>query len=162
LPNTAARTRFVADAMLGSLARKLRALGFDTTYFKSGTDSAILGIAAHEGRIILTSDRLLAARASSKLLGVILLAGTSDAARLGEIAATARKSGLQLAAGAPLCSLCGGDLEQVGRAAVSGVVPQMVEDRHRLFFMCRSCGQIYWKGGHWKKLRSLARRLRAK
>ncbi len=30
--------RFVADAMLGSLARKLRIFGFDTLYFREGPD----------------------------------------------------------------------------------------------------------------------------
>ncbi len=48
--------RFVADAMLGSLARKLRIFGFDTLYFKDGGDSELLKLAKSEGRILLTSD----------------------------------------------------------------------------------------------------------
>ena len=51
--------RFVADAMLGSLARKLRIFGFDTLYFKEGDDTALERLARKEGRIIITSDRLL-------------------------------------------------------------------------------------------------------
>ena len=57
------RTRFVADAMLGSLARKLRALGFDTAYYKSGDDLGIITLAARSSRIILTADRSLASLA---------------------------------------------------------------------------------------------------
>jgi len=70
--------------------------------------------------------------------------------------------GICLVGGEPLCSVCGGELETLSRKDVAGKVPPSVEGRHRLFYKCLSCGQLYWRGGHWKKLRSLARRLRVK
>jgi len=163
LPSSSgAKTRFIADAMLGSLARKLRALGFDTSYYKSGDDSGIIGLAADEGRVILTSDRSLVSRASTRNVKAILLAGKSDGERVSIMARATSSMGIPLVGGAPLCSLCGGALEPLKKADVSGHVPASVEARHRLFFRCRSCGQYYWRGSHWKKLRSLARRLQAK
>ncbi len=159
MPPRGARTRFIADAMLGSLSRKLRALGFDTAYYKSGDDSGMLGRAASEGRIILTSDRHLADRAVAKGLDVIHLSGDNDGDRMSAIARTARESGLRLVRGDPLCSLCGGELEALRRKEVLGHVPPSVERRHRLFWRCKSCGHLYWRGSHWKKLRSLSRRL---
>jgi uncharacterized protein with PIN domain len=158
-PSHGERTRFIADAMLGSLARKLRALGFDTSYYKSGDDSGLVGLAAREGRIILTSDRILATRSASNQLKAILVTGKNDGERVRAIALAARESGIRLARGDPLCSLCGGELENMRRKQVEGRVPQAVEVRHRLFFRCTSCGQYYWHGSHWKKLRSLASRL---
>src|SRR3989337_2369924 len=50
----AGETRFVVDVMLGKLARWLRALGYDTLYFRDATDSRLLGIALRERRQLLT------------------------------------------------------------------------------------------------------------
>ncbi len=159
-PPAGDRTNFVADAMLGSLARKLRALGFDTSYYRSGGDAGIINVAAREGRIILTSDRSLASWASTRGLRAILVTGRSDGARIGTIARSAPGLGIRLVRGEPLCSVCGGGLVTLRRKDVAGRVPHSVERRHRLFYRCLSCGQLYWRGSHWKKLRSLARRLK--
>ncbi|MDE1852951.1 MAG: hypothetical protein KGI38_04280 [Thaumarchaeota archaeon] len=153
------RTRFMVDAMLGSLARKLRALGFDAAYFKDGTDSELLSRTGSEGRVMLTSDRSLASRARAKGIKVMLLRGKSDGRRVAEIGRGSEAVGVRLVRGDPLCSLCGGELEALGKKDVRGRVPQSVEGRHRLFFRCKSCGHYYWRGTHWKKLRSLANRL---
>ena len=147
--------------MHGSLARKLRALGFDSSYYARGGDSGIIGLAAREGRVILSSDRALVARASTGGVPAVLLEGRSDGSRISEISAGASRLGIPLRRGDSLCSLCGGDLVTLSRADVAGLVPPSVEGRHRLFFRCASCGHLYWRGGHWKKLRSLARRLEA-
>ena len=159
-PSSRERTRFVADAMLGSLARKLRALGFDTSYFKSGDDSELLAMAREEGAIILTADRSLAATAGGRGLKAILVAGRSDGARLRSIARAASAAGVPLARGDPLCSLCGGALTTLKKGEVAGRVPPSVERSHREFYECASCGKLYWRGSHWKKLRSLARQLK--
>jgi uncharacterized protein len=156
---TNGRTRFIVDAMLGSLARKLRAFGFDATYYKAGDDAGLLRLSLREGRIILTADRSLAARAGAKGIGTILLIGDSDRERLGSLAQWANATGVILVRGDPLCSLCGGELRAVKKNEISGGVPSSVKRRHRLFFQCESCRQIYWRGSHWKRLMSLARRL---
>jgi hypothetical protein len=49
--------------MLGSLARWLRFLGYDTLYPKAMSDAEILRLAGKEGRILITRDRQLACRA---------------------------------------------------------------------------------------------------
>jgi hypothetical protein len=161
-PSRKGGTAFIADAMLGSLARKLRALGFDTTYYRSGDDVGLIELAAREDRVILTSDRSLAARSAKRRLKVILLTGGNDSARVRALARAARPAGITLVAGDPLCSICGGGLRRLSKKEVTGHVPASVEGRHRFFFKCPVCGQIYWRGSHWKKLRLLARQLGAK
>lgn len=119
----------------------------------------MIGLAALEGRIILTSDRTLASRCSARGLKAVLVTGKRDSDRVDIIARATSQWGVRLVAGDPLCSLCGGGLESLGRNQIAGQVPPTVERRHRLFFRCASCGHLYWRGSHWKKLRSLSRRL---
>ncbi|MGP8125035.1 MAG: Mut7-C RNAse domain-containing protein [Nitrososphaerales archaeon] len=147
----------MADAMFGSLARKTRALGFDTVYYSDGDDSGIIRIAESEGRVILTADRSLAERAHSGGTRVLLISGTTDSRRLVSLLVAARSSGISLVRGGPLCSLCDGELQRVKKTNVTGRIPLAVERRHRLFFKCLACGQFYWRGSHWKKLRWLER-----
>ena len=145
--------------MLGSLARKLRAFGFDATYYRAGEDAGLLRLALREGRIILTADRSLAARAGARGIKTILLIGDSDRGRLSSLARGARAKGVSLVRGEPLCSLCGGELRIVKREEISAEVLPSVLVRHRLFFKCERCGKLYWRGSHWKRLMSLAKRL---
>ena len=46
--------------MLGSLARKLRIFGYDTLYFREGSDAELERVAIAEDRVIVTADRGLA------------------------------------------------------------------------------------------------------
>lgn len=152
-------TRLVADAMLGSLARKLRAFGLDTSYYKDGDDPTLLLLAAREGRVILTSDRALSELSASRGIPCLVVEGARESARITSLRSAARASGIRLEKGAPRCSVCNGDLHRVGKPQVVGRVPTQVSDRHWLFFQCDQCGRIYWKGSHWKKLRWLEKRL---
>jgi len=139
------------------LARKMRALGFDVLYYSDGDDDGIMQIARSEGRLVLTADRSLAERARAGRASVLLISGKSDSGRLASLLVAAKSSGINLTRGGSLCSLCGGDLQRMQRTDVAGHVPLAVEKRHRLFFRCVGCGQYYWKGSHWKKLRWLDR-----
>ncbi|MDV3277315.1 MAG: Mut7-C RNAse domain-containing protein [Nitrososphaerales archaeon] len=150
-------TRLVADAMLGSLARKLRAFGFDTVYYKGGDDAGLLRTAKSQRRFIVTADRGLASVAERSGLGVLLVVGSTDGRRISSMLAGTRKKGLRLSPGDPLCSLCNGSLVQVSRADVLTGLPKSVAERHRSFHECTNCGKLYWKGSHWKKLRRLER-----
>ncbi|MDA4125390.1 MAG: Mut7-C RNAse domain-containing protein [Thaumarchaeota archaeon] len=150
-------TKFIADAMLGSLARKLRALGFDTTYHDEGGDAGIMKSASAQRRIILTADRDLAGRARSAGIKSYLLTGRTDGRRLAALVLLAKASGHPLTRGTSRCSVCDGRLARLSREKVGGSVPPSVQHRHRLFYRCTKCGRYYWRGGHWKKLRWLER-----
>jgi uncharacterized protein with PIN domain len=55
-------TRFIADAMLGKLARWMRVLGCDVAYFPAIGDRELVELAESSGRLILTRDTLLVKR----------------------------------------------------------------------------------------------------
>ena len=162
MPESDSAQEFIADAMLGSLARKLRMLGLDTSYFGRGTDQQLLDIASNERRAILTADRVLFRTAIRKGLVAVLIDGSNDPQRLNCLIESASSLGLRIVGGEPLCSVCGGDLERADRRALAGTLPAGVLSRHRKFYRCCSCGKCYWRGSHWKKLRSFERRLRTK
>ena len=63
---------FMADAMLGKIARKLRMFGFDTIYDPNIDDMDILDSSKNKGRIVLTSDRMLFKRCKKKGIDTIL------------------------------------------------------------------------------------------
>jgi uncharacterized protein with PIN domain len=145
------KRRFVADAMLGRLARWLRLLGFDCTYSPEITDAEIVRLAAAEGRVILTRDRRLpeewwvddiyVVRAEELRQQLFEVVQHFDLAA--SIHALTR------------CSQCNRALERVARAAVSGRVPARVFEFHDVFSECPSCGRIYWEGTHAARVRSV-------
>lgn len=150
--------RLVADAMLGSLARKLRAFGFDTLYCARGGDREIVALARSTRRVLVTADRGLAASSRKKHVTALLVGGDTDSRRIGSMLAEARAKGVRLQPGDPLCSVCNGPLTPVARAEAAGRAPPPVAKAHRQFMECGRCHKLYWKGTHWKKLRRLRRR----
>lgn len=56
-PRPLRESKFIADVHLGTLARKLRLLGFDTLYQNNFDDPEIIDLALAEHRIILTRDK---------------------------------------------------------------------------------------------------------
>jgi len=158
-------SKFIADAMLGSLARKLRIFGFDTLYFGEGGDLELEALAKKEGRVILTSDKRLFARSEGRGLRAILVEGTTDLARLRSMMRQSSPAmTLRLGRGtASRCTVCNGELEAIRkRDAASTEIPAKVLARHRLFYTCRSCSRFYWRGKHWERLRRLSYSLKTK
>lgn len=151
--------------MLGSIARKLRIFGFDTSYFAEGDDLELEKLAKSERRVILTSDKRLFALSSKKGVQAILVEGEDDRAKLRSIAKHVTP-GVTLRLGgerASRCAVCNGELQPIerGKANASEIPPKIIA-RHRLFYVCRSCPRFYWRGKHWDRLRRLSYSLHTK
>ena len=56
--------RLLADGMLGTLAKWLRLLGYDTAYDNVAADPELARRARSEGRVLLTRDRELSKRSA--------------------------------------------------------------------------------------------------
>ena len=56
------RPKFILDQMCGRLAKWLRLMGYDATYFNDVTDQELIDIARKEDRVILTKDTELMKR----------------------------------------------------------------------------------------------------
>ncbi|MEW5937413.1 MAG: Mut7-C RNAse domain-containing protein [Candidatus Thermoplasmatota archaeon] len=141
-------SKFVADTMLGTLAKWLRIAGIDTAYLPHAEDDEIIALAAAEGRIILTRDRDLASRAPPGA-AVVLPDGTL------EEQISFLRAGLEIKPEDPLsrCILCNTMLVRVPRSEVEHKVPSQVFDRERVFWRCTQCARIYWPASHYDAMR---------
>ena len=148
-PRPLRRPRFLADAHLGALARRLRMLGFDASWHNDLGDGPLARLAVVEHRILLTRDCRLLMR-QEVTHGCYLRSGSSHA-QLDELVRR-----LDLCAEiAPFtrCMACNGSLVAVDPAAVQSAVPPAVYRRHQDYWRCRGCGRLYWKGTHWEAMR---------
>ncbi|AIF85310.1 hypothetical protein NTE_03281 [Candidatus Nitrososphaera evergladensis SR1] len=151
--------KFLADAMLGSVARKLRIFGFDTLYVPDTSDNEILRLAAEQGRVILTADKELFKRMMKQGAPGVLVDGTSD---LDDMAHIFEKLGISANLFSRIgsrCTSCNGALVQKRPEEVGALVPATVLARHDGFWQCTDCQKVYWDGGHLGRIRAFARNL---
>lgn len=151
----AGEARFVADAHLGALARRLRLLGFDTLLAGAGTDRALAELAQSQRRILLSRDReLLKHRRVER--GMLVRALDPDA----QCVEVGLRFGLAGAA-RPFsrCLECNGPLRHASPVEVRDRVPPHVARSQVEFTVCDACGRIYWPGSHWQRLRERAEAL---
>ena len=146
---------FIADAMLGRLARWLRILGCDVLYESSISDNDLIARAIHECRIILTMDRKLTERESAK--NALLINSPSYKEQLKQVITQYNidyKSGIFTR-----CLVCNGLLEPVAKVKTKDKVPPYVYSTQDEFDICQQCGRIYWSGTHRTKMLEMLDRI---
>ena len=144
------RPRFVADAMLGRLAKSLRMLGYDVVYRRDIEDRDIRLIAVRDGRAILTRDRQIAA--TSLPVEVVLIDCDDPREQLRRLVAD---RGLATDEGLfTRCLICNCPVEGVDRNDVAGAVPSYVLATQDRFVRCPNCGRIYWPATHVARARA--------
>ena len=143
--------RFIADAHLGRLARYLRLLGFDTLFDNDPGDQALAATARREGRILLTRDRMLLMHREvthgcyiRKQRPLDQLAQVIDRCDLCKLIRPFSR-----------CMKCNGLLRRVPKADIADQLPEGTREAHQEFWRCDVCGQLYWRGSHYARLRRL-------
>lgn len=153
---------FIADCMLGRLAKWLRVLGFDVAYDSRIGDDTLIARSRREGRIILTRDTRLVMRRALRdggALAPILICGDRPEEQLLEMV---ERHGLSLRPDLLLtrCLPCNVPTEEAARDQVRDLVPPYVFRTQKKFSRCPACGRIYWRATHVEgMLRLLARRM---
>ncbi|PYS48259.1 MAG: hypothetical protein DMG13_25955 [Acidobacteria bacterium] len=135
--------RFIADVMVGRLARWLRVLGFDVAYSNAYEDDEIVRIAEQEKRIILTRDTGLAARRNR---AECLLIQSGDYRE--QIRQVLGKFDLRNFSVFSRCLKCNVALKDIDKESVFEQVPPYVYLTQEHFAICPSCSRIYWHGTH--------------
>jgi uncharacterized protein len=144
--------RFLCDAMLGGLAKWLRAAGYNAYYASEGTDvsdATLTRKALEESRVLLTSDGGFLERkpvrdGSVGFLKVPHLPLEDQLRLVVEHFGLVRRQSR--------CMECNGELDTVPREAVARRVPPGVVRDHEAFFLCQACGRVFWHGSHWQRI----------
>jgi len=136
--------RFIADEMLGKLAKWLRTIGYDTVYHNVGEDSALVQRALEEDRIILTKDTHLVKR---KLVRRSILVESDQPWE--QFRQVVKELSLDVKSKLfTRCLVCNHLLVSVRKEDVRSRVPlytYLTQDR---FYQCPGCEKIYWSGTH--------------
>lgn len=158
--------RFLADAMLGRLAKWLRILGYDAEYFR-GEDDELLRLARREGRVLLTRDtRLLRRRVpgmcpplagADRLPAHLFIQSDHVMEQLRQVVTALRLD--PTAPPARRCVCCNALLEPRLKSEVFGLVPEFVWSRHETFWVCPGCQRIYWAGSHQRRMKEAIKAL---
>ncbi len=136
--------KFIADVMLGRLAKWMRLLGFDVLYGRAMTDNEVIRLSLEDNRVILTRDTGLASRPLASKHLVI----TSDKVRE-QLRQVLDAFHIDTMPGRlTRCSLCNELLVPIAKEEAKDMVPQYVYEKNDSFLRCRKCGKIYWKGTH--------------
>ncbi len=136
--------KLLVDAMLGSLARRLRWLGYDAAYRNDLPDEVMIRIAREENRLLVTRDRQLAGRRGVRALYIAAADLDSQVREVVEALGPSLHP--------PRCTVCNGELIPISVEEATPLVPPYVAQTQTDFARCAQCGRVYWPGTHWPGL----------
>ncbi|SET73485.1 Mut7-C RNAse domain-containing protein [Geodermatophilus poikilotrophus] len=144
---------FLLDVGLGTLARRLRLLGLEAAWSRDADDPDLAARAVAEDRVLLTQDRGLLMRRG--VPGALVRGSRPD----DQLADVLDRFTPPLA---PLtrCTACGGRLEPVPKADVADRLPPGTRRTFDDFSRCPTCGRVYWRGAHARRIDELVTAVR--
>lgn len=140
--------RFIADVMLGRLAKWLRIVGCDVVYDNSISDDHLINRALREDRIILTRDSRMVQRRKAKKH--ILIESDFLIEQLKQVF---RQANIHLRARLfTRCLSCNRRLKTISKENIKDRVPPYVYKTQEKFSVCPTCDKVYWAGTHKDKI----------
>jgi uncharacterized protein with PIN domain len=136
--------RFIADVMLGRLAKWLRIAGFDVLYSNRFSDDELIAISSREGRVLLSRDTRLLVRKPVKEF--IYLQSQDVQMQIRQVFESMHI--LRLSFLLTRCLSCNEALVEAARESVRGSVPAFVYETQSHFKSCPRCRRIFWAGTH--------------
>jgi uncharacterized protein with PIN domain len=137
-------TRFLADVMLGKLAKWLRVMGFDTHYQPVYKDVTIREL-VNEGRLLLSRHYGLVKMYPHSLL----ILSDKVPLQLEEIRARGYLTGDIKKRWFTRCLLCNTLLEEASIDDASKCIPDyIVHQNIKELHFCPSCRRYFWPGSH--------------
>jgi len=151
--------KFLADRMLGKLAKYLVMLGKNTAYFTGSDPAQLIDLAHMEGRTILTRNRTLIGKSYR---GADYLFISDD--KLGQqLRQVLNHFGLEIKEPEffTRCLRCNHELSKISPGDVKHKVPNYVVETQQDFSVCFECKRVYWRGTHHKRMEEMLRKLLA-
>jgi uncharacterized protein with PIN domain len=150
--------RFLADDMVGRLARWLRIMGLDVAPAGRVDDNELMRRALSEDRVLLTRHGRLLDRITAKdlkprrceLKWIVL----KSPHLLPQIAQVLEVTGTQVDRGLLFtrCLICNSVLEPASKEDVAGEVPEFTYSIQDHYSRCRNCNKVFWKGTHTDRI----------
>lgn len=141
--------------MLGTLAKWLRILGYDTLFDPSLDDHQLARLARAEDRVLLTRDQALARRSG---LSTFLVNSEHLDDQIRQVLTDLE---LEPDRSFSRCPVCNKVLETISRETARKRVPAYVARKHKAFKACPGCQRVYWRGSHWKQMNDHLARLQS-
>lgn len=142
--------KFLCDQMLGTLAKWMRLLGFDTFYATNTlTDDELLAIAQEEKRVLITRDKELCVRAKKRCLDVIEMKTIDLDEQLFQVVSQHPIDNEKILS---RCTLCNTILDDVEKIDVADKVPERIFENNTRFWFCSHCHKYYWQGSHYEAI----------
>jgi uncharacterized protein len=148
-PQPVPAPRFLLDVHLGTVARRLRLVGVDAAYGNDLDDDTLIDLANRQRRVLLTQDRGLLRR-RSLWLGAFVRGTRPDE----QFADLLDRFAPPLAPWTR-CTACNGRLEPVAKEEIAHRLEPGTRRCHDEFARCESCGHLYWKGAHHRRLEAI-------
>jgi uncharacterized protein len=145
--------RFVCDAMLGALARWLRAAGYDAAWTPHIDDWDLIRRARREKRLLLSSDTRLFEIGIIRDGDVPALFIPNGMSKQEQLAFVLTQ--LRLTPREPRCMACSGALVLVPKEQVRAEVPPRSFAWQEKFWRCGQCGRVVWQGTHWQRIHAV-------
>jgi uncharacterized protein with PIN domain len=144
--------RFAADAMLQSLAKWLRLLGYDCVAGGGLFGRELVEAAVAERRWVLTRNRRYAAELPQLLLTYADLFPIVSERLPGQLREVVEHFALETSAFRfTRCLVCNEPLHRVPLPQAAPGVPEEVLARENRFWQCSRCGRLFWQGSHVRR-----------
>lgn len=139
--------RFIADTMLGKLARWLRILGYDTLYYREIEDYVLLQIAHSQHRWLLTRDAIMTRERRPAHYTFI-----RDDHLWNQLKQVVTELELKVDRLLMRCLECNEELISLPKDQVGSLVPEYVYQTQQQFSQCPTCLRVYWAGTHYQRI----------
>ncbi|MBE3098170.1 MAG: Mut7-C RNAse domain-containing protein [Planctomycetes bacterium] len=149
-PNAEEAPAFWCDAMLGGLARWLRAAGYDAAWLAGIDDAELVRQALASGRILLTADTGLARHGAIQCGRVRALLLPHGMGKFDQLHFVLGALGLRRRE--PRCMACGGLLHPIPRESARPEAPPRTYAWCEEFYRCARCAKLFWRGTHWRRI----------
>ena len=135
-------TRFLTDASLDQLARRLRFLGYDVVTHAGARLVELFAAAAADGRTVLTLSERRPKRYAA--IAVVRVARGGEAAALRSLVEAHAPSGPPWSR----CPRCNSALQRRSEFEARGEIPARVVRAGWPLTWCPTCDRWYWPGSH--------------
>jgi len=147
--------KFIADSMLGKLARWLRILGYDAFYDPSVTLNQLIEMSKSSNVVFLSRRKSLPDGLHLQNMCYIPSEKIEEQIRF-----VIKQFNLDTRMNLfTRCLHCNAEVISIDKSLAKGKVPEKSFEGYENFSQCPNCKKIYWKGGHFlntiKKLNNI-------